>query len=49
MHTGSLYPRFSDAEFSRRYGTVRAGMQQAGLSALLVYGTIGSHQEVQYL
>ena len=49
MHTGSLYPRFSDAEFSRRYGTVRAGMQQAGLSALIVYGTTSSHHEVQYL
>ncbi len=49
MHTGSLYPRFSDAEFSRRYGTVRAAMQQTGLPALLVYGTTGSHHEVQYL
>src|SRR5436309_11363662 len=49
MHTGSLYPRFSDAEFSRRYTDIRAGMHQAGLSTLLVYGTTGSHHEVQYL
>ena len=49
MHTGSLYPRFSDAEFSRRYGIVRTAMQKAGLTALLLYGTTGSHHEVQYL
>src|SRR5436305_1972898 len=49
MHSRGLYPRFSDAEFSRRYRAVRVGMQQAGLSALLVYGTTGSHHEVQYL
>src|SRR5438270_3677355 len=49
MHTGSLYPRFSEAEFSHRYATVRTAMQQAGLSALIVYGTISSHHEVQYL
>ena len=40
MYTGSLYPRFSEAEFSYRYATVRAAMQQAGLSALIVYGTV---------
>src|SRR5436305_14195400 len=49
MHAGSLYAGFSDAEFPRRYGTVRAGMQQAGLSVLLVYGATASHHEVQYL
>ncbi len=49
MHANSLYPRFSDAEFSRRYTNVRAAMQEAGLSALVLYGTAGSHHEVQYL
>jgi Xaa-Pro aminopeptidase len=49
MHTKEMYPRFSDAEFARRYKTIRSAMQQADLSALLVYGTAGSHSEVQYL
>src|SRR5215472_12349046 len=49
MHASSLYPRFSDAEFSRRYTNVRAAMQEAGLSALVLYGTAGSYNEVQYL
>ena len=49
MHDNSLYPRFSDAEFSRRYTSVRAAMQEAGLSALVLYGTAGSYHEVQYL
>lgn len=42
-----LYPRFSQAEFSRRYASVRGIMQDAGLKALVVYGTIGS-QEILY-
>jgi len=45
----SLYPRFSEAEFSRRYAAVRAAMREAGLSALILYGTVGSYNEVQYL
>src|SRR5260221_7344347 len=45
----SLYPRFSEAEFSRRYVAVRAAMQEAGLSALVLYGTVSSYNEVQYL
>src|SRR5215469_766001 len=45
----NLYPRFSEAEFSRRYATVRAAMQEAGLSALVLYGTVSSYNEVQYL
>jgi Xaa-Pro aminopeptidase len=49
MNTNSLYPRFSDAEFARRYALVRAAMQEAGLSALVLYGTAGSYHEVQYL
>ena len=49
MNTNSLYPRFSDAEFARRYARVRAAMQEVGLSALVLHGTAGSYQEVQYL
>jgi Xaa-Pro aminopeptidase len=49
MSTGSLYPRFSDAEFARRYALVRTAMREAGLSALVLHGTAGSYQEVQYL
>src|SRR5215469_16928113 len=45
----NLYPRFSEAEFSRRYAAVRAAMQEAGLSALVLYGTVSSYNEVQYL
>ena len=49
MNTNSLYPRFSDAEFAHRYARVRAAMQEVGLSALVLHGTAGSYQEVQYL
>jgi Xaa-Pro aminopeptidase len=49
MNTSNLHPRFSDAEFGRRYALVRAVMQEAGLSALVLHGTAGSYQEVQYL
>lgn len=49
MSTNNLYPRFSDVEFSRRYALVRAAMQEADLSALVLYGTAGSYNEVQYL
>jgi Xaa-Pro dipeptidase len=44
-----LYPRFSEAEFSRRSMTVRAAMQDAELSALLIYNTPSSYNEVLYL
>ncbi|HCI78087.1 MAG TPA: hypothetical protein DHW02_00175 [Ktedonobacter sp.] len=43
------YPTFSDAEFSHRYKTVREAMQQAGLSALILYSTTSSYHEVLYL
>src|SRR5712692_2142326 len=49
MHTNNLYPRFSDAEFSHRYAIVRTAMQEAGLSALVLYGTADSYNEVHYL
>jgi Xaa-Pro aminopeptidase len=32
------YPRFSDAEYERRYGLVRGLMDEQGLDCLLVYG-----------
>ncbi|HVB20337.1 MAG TPA: Xaa-Pro peptidase family protein [Ktedonobacteraceae bacterium] len=43
----TLYPRFSQAEFSHRYATVRTIMQDAKLAALVVYGAICS-QEILY-
>ncbi len=45
----NLYPRFSDSEFANRYARVRASMQEAGLSALILHGTAGSYQEIQFL
>jgi Xaa-Pro dipeptidase len=49
MTTNSLYPRFSEAEFSRRYAIVRSAMQGADILALILYGTVSSYNEVQYL
>jgi Xaa-Pro aminopeptidase len=49
MQEESLYPRFSDEEFARRYAAVRAAMQQAELDALVLYGSIDAHSEVLYL
>ena len=49
MHPNELYPCFSDSEFSRRYAAVRAAMQKADLSALIVSGTVSSYNEVAYL
>ncbi|MEO8971756.1 MAG: M24 family metallopeptidase [Ktedonobacteraceae bacterium] len=43
----TLYPRFSEAEFSHRYAAVRTIMQDADLAALVIYGAIGS-QEILY-
>ncbi|HEY6410756.1 MAG TPA: M24 family metallopeptidase [Ktedonobacteraceae bacterium] len=39
MDTKSLYPRFTEYEYSRRYSIVRAAMQESELLVLLVYGT----------
>jgi len=50
MDTTGFYPRFSDAEFSRRYAAVRSAMQEADLPVLLVYGSPPfTNSEVQYL
>jgi hypothetical protein len=34
-----LYPQFSEAEFRRRFATVRAAMKEADLPVLLIYGS----------
>jgi Xaa-Pro dipeptidase len=49
MNDNNLYPCFSAIEFANRYAHVRASMQEAGLSALVLHGTAGSYQEIQYL
>ncbi len=49
MDSQPLYPRFSDAEYARRYAAVRAAMAEANESALIVYGTPGADAEVSYL
>jgi Xaa-Pro aminopeptidase len=43
-----LFPRFSDAEYARRYRAIREAMQKENLEAILVSGTRGS-SEVHYL
>ncbi len=48
-YPNNMYPRFSDGEFARRYKVVRGMMVEHGLNALVVYGTVGSFSEVQYL
>lgn len=49
MNESTLYPRFSDAEFANRYARVRSSMREANLSALILHGTSGSYQEIQFL
>jgi Xaa-Pro dipeptidase len=43
-----LFPRFSDAEYARRYRAIRAAMQNENLEAILISGARGS-SEVHYL
>jgi Xaa-Pro aminopeptidase len=43
-----LFPRFSDAEYARRYRAIREAMQKENLEAILVSGARGS-SEVHYL
>jgi Xaa-Pro aminopeptidase len=43
-----LFPRFSDAEYGRRYRAIREAMQKENLEAILVSGARGS-SEVHYL
>ena len=46
--TDNLFPRFSTAEYQRRYGAIRAAMQKENLDAILISGARGS-SEVAYL
>ena len=46
--TDSLFPRFSDSEYTRRFNAIRAAMSQGNLDAILVSGARGS-SEVAYL
>lgn len=41
METQHLYPKFSPAEYERRYRAIREQMEWRGLDALLVYGEVG--------
>jgi Xaa-Pro dipeptidase len=43
-----LYPRFTDAEYTRRYQAIREAMERGNLDAILVSGARGS-SEVHYL
>ena len=49
MSTETLYPSFSEAEFSHRYRRVHEAMRVADISALIFYSTTGSYHEVLYL
>lgn len=49
MNASSLYPRFSDEEFSRRYQAVRQVMGASDLAAIIAYGQPGLDAEVLYL
>ena len=49
MDTKNSYPRFSEAEYSRRNIAVREAMRTADLSTLIFYSTISSYHEVLYL
>src|SRR4029434_3387582 len=48
LTNNELYPRFSDAEYDRRYQAVREAMLQDNLDAILISGARGS-SEVHYL
>ena len=43
-----LFPRFSDAEYARRYGAIRVAMKKEDVEAILISGARGS-SEVAYL
>lgn len=43
-----LFPRFSDAEYARRYGAIRVAMKKEDIEAILISGARGS-SEVAYL
>jgi Xaa-Pro aminopeptidase len=43
-----LFPRFSDAEYARRYRAIREAMQKDNLDAILIFGARGS-SDVHFL
>src|SRR5437588_3558609 len=45
----TLYPRFSEAEFTCRYEAIRTTMREADLSTLILYGTVSAYHEVLFL
>ncbi|HWI14644.1 MAG TPA: Xaa-Pro peptidase family protein [Burkholderiales bacterium] len=51
--TNELYPRFSNAEFDRRYAAARTLMAAHGIDVLVIYGNSGisrhNHADVHYL
>lgn len=49
MQVTNSYPRFSAAEFSRRYDVIRTAMRQANLAFLIVFGTGSAYNEIAYL
>src|SRR5579863_708000 len=49
MRANNLYPRFSEAEYARRYTDVRGAMREADIAALVLYGTVSAYNEVLYL
>ena len=48
MNDKDLFPRFSEAEFARRYSAIREAMKRDNVDALLISGARGS-SEVNYL
>ncbi len=48
MDSKNLFPRFSNAEYARRYGRIREAMKKDHLDAILISGARGS-SEVFYL
>ncbi|HEY3168454.1 MAG TPA: M24 family metallopeptidase [Candidatus Binatia bacterium] len=48
MNDKELFPRFSDAEYAKRYSAIRDAMKKDNLDAILISGARGS-SEVHYL
>src|SRR2546421_6441498 len=49
MHHNTSFPRFTQAEFSRRYTAVREAMRAVDITALILCGTTSAYHEVLYL
>ncbi len=48
LTSDGLYPRFSDAEFSRRHAAARKQMAQHDVDAVITYGNMVLHNEIQW-